>query len=114
MHDDTHRTLGTYTTKASFEKALFLLHEAGIPVIVHLILGLPGETRNDMLATADYIAHLPVSGVKLQLLHVLRDTELAARYQQNPFPIMEMEEYLSLVMDILERLPAPEMVPKDY
>ena len=60
-----------------------------VPVIVHVILGLPGETRADMLATIDYLSHKNIFGIKLQLLHVLRGTDLAAEYERGVFPVFQ-------------------------
>lgn len=109
IHGETHRKMSTYTSREAFEDAFFRLHAANIPVVVHLILGLPGETREMMMATLDYVAHLPVFGVKLQLLHILRGTELAAQYTLDPFPVFSLEEYCDLVIDCVERL-SPEIV----
>ncbi|MFQ5912866.1 MAG: TIGR01212 family radical SAM protein [Nitrospinota bacterium] len=75
----------------------------------HVILGLPGETREDMLNTARFVASLPLDGVKIHLLHVLRGTPLEAQYRRGEFRLLEMEEYAGLVCDFLELLP-PEMV----
>ncbi|MDD6505272.1 MAG: TIGR01212 family radical SAM protein [Lachnospiraceae bacterium] len=109
IHEKTHSRMSTYTSRESFEDAFFRLHASNIPVVVHLILGLPGETREMMMATLDYVAHLPVFGVKLQLLHVLRGTELATQYTLEPFPFFSLEEYCDLVIDCVERL-SPEIV----
>ena len=81
------------------------LQEAGLAVITHVILGLPGETKKDMLATVDYLARSSIQGIKLQLLHVLRDTDLALLYERDPFPLFSLEEYCSLIVDCIERLP---------
>lgn len=109
IHEETHRKMSTYTRREAFEDAFSRLHAANIPVVVHLILGLPGETREMMMATLDYVAHLPVFGVKLQLLHILRGTRLAARYAREPFPVFSLEEYCDLVIDCVERL-SPDIV----
>ena len=89
-----------------YEDALGRLRAAGIEVIVHVILGLPGESREDMLATIDYLAgeHRP-DGIKLQLLHVLEGTDLADDYRAGKFTCMEMGEYFDLLFECLRRLP---------
>ena len=89
-----------------YEDALRRLKAAGIEVIVHVILGLPGETREEMLATIDYLAgeHRP-DGIKLQLLHVLEGTDLADEYRAGKFRCMEMEEYFDLLFECLRHLP---------
>jgi hypothetical protein len=78
--------------------------ERGISVCVHLILGLPGESREDMLATAEEMARLKIDGVKLHLLHVLEGTPLGELYQQGQIEMFEMQEYVELAVDVIERL----------
>lgn len=80
-----------------FETAVQALHAIGIPVITHVILFLPGESEADMLATIRYLNTLPISGIKLQLLHVLAHTDLAEIYAQKPFYIPDMESYFQLL-----------------
>lgn len=87
-----------------FTDAVEKLHQLHIPVITHLILGLPGEDRTMILESVKSISGLPVSGVKLQLLHVLKGTDLADYYQHTGFPVFSMEEYVELVIDCLEYL----------
>lgn len=87
-----------------FTDAVEKLHQLHIPVITHLILGLPGEDRTMILESVKSISKLPVSGVKLQLLHVLKGTDLADYYQHTGFPVFSMEEYVELVIDCLEYL----------
>lgn len=94
---------------SQFLKGLEQLQSRGIRVCVHIILGLPGESKGEMLETAEAVAALPIQGIKIHLLHVLRGTPLAAIYSQEPFELMTKEDYVSLVVDILELLP-PEMV----
>ena len=109
IHNKTHAQLNTHTMVEQFDQAVANLHARGIPVIVHVILGLPGETKEMMLETISHIAHLPVDGIKLQLLHILKGTALAFEYEAKPFPLFELEEYCDFVIDCLELLP-PHMV----
>jgi hypothetical protein len=88
-----------------YDKAVYELDACGISVITHVILGLPGETAEDMYATIDHIAALPVSGVKLQMLHILKGTDLAEYYEEHPFHVLTMEEYIDVLMGCLERIP---------
>ncbi len=81
----------------------------GLDLCAHVILGLPGETRDDMLATADALAALSIQGVKIHNLHVVRDTPLERQYQAGTARMLEFDEYVSLVCDFLERL-RPDMV----
>ena len=84
-----------------FEKAVRNLKELSIQVIVHLILGLPGETKSQVLQSVSYVTALQVNGIKLQLLHVLKDTDLA----HYSFHVLTKEEYIDLVISCLEIIP---------
>ena len=92
-----------------FETAVRNLRERGIEVIVHTILGLPGESQEDILATMKYLNHRDIQGIKLQLLHVLKNTDLAALYEQKTFDILSLEEYIDIVITCLEVL-SPDIV----
>lgn len=92
-----------------FEQAVHMLREAGIEVIVHVILGLPGENRKQILETIDYLNGMDIQGIKLQLLHVLEDTDLAEDYRKNRFHVLEEEEYVDLVTACIARL-RPDIV----
>lgn len=88
-----------------FEDAYKRLKEAGITVVVHVILGLPGETRDMMLETVDYLGAIPADGIKLQLLHILKRTRLAEMYEKEPFKVFSLEEYTDLIVECIARLP---------
>ena len=88
-----------------YDEAVKRLSNSGIEVITHVILGLPGETHDEMLETVRYVGHSGVQGIKLQLLHVLRGTDLAVDYEKGLFECMTPEEYVSLVCDCIELLP---------
>ena len=106
IHAETARYIRRGYPLPVYEDAVARLKSAGISVITHVILGLPGESREMMLETIDYLGgpHRP-DGVKLQLLHVLEGTDLAADWRAGKFACMEMEEYFDLLCDCLERLP---------
>ena len=106
IHPETARYIRRGYGLECYEDALRRLRAAGITVIVHVILGLPGETREMLLQTIDYLAgeHRP-DGIKLQLLHVLEGTDLAMEYRAGKFRTMEMEEYFDLLCQCLLRLP---------
>ena len=87
-----------------FEDAVRKLNGLSIPVIVHVILGLPGESQQDMLATVEYLNTFRIFGIKLQLLHVLEGTDLAKDYEARAFETMTMDEYIDMVIRCLERL----------
>jgi len=95
-----------------FEEAITNLHAREIPVIVHLILGLPGESHEDMLASVSYLNSLPIWGVKLQLLHILKGTDLADIYLANPDFICSFKDkndYIVTLIDCIELL-RPDIV----
>ena len=92
-----------------FDAAVKNLKAMGVTVIVHQILGLPGETPEMMAAASRYIGDSGADGIKLHLLHVLRNTDLAAEWQAGRVRTMELEEYISLLELCLQNLP-PEMV----
>lgn len=93
-----------------FEDTLSRLKRAGIPVTVHIIVGLPGESRADYIKCAEYLADRQVEGVKIQLLHVLRGTDLAADYEAGLFSTMERGDYIRTVVDMLELLPPDTVI----
>ena len=92
-----------------FTRAVEALSMRQIPVIAHIILGLPGETEAQMYETAAFLNTLPVFGVKLQLLHILRGTDLATEYLRGNVKILEQDEYITIVTGALERL-SPRIV----
>ena len=85
-----------------FDQAVKELEARGIEIIVHTILGLPGETADMMLDTVRYVNSTPAAGIKLQLLHILKHTDLADYYQHTGFHILTMNEYVDLVIRCLE------------
>ena len=107
VHDRTAARLNRGYPLSTFAAAYARLKAAGLTVVVHLIFGLPGESRADMLDTVRYVAGLspPVDGVKLQMLHVLKGTALGDRYEAEPFPLLSLEEYASLTAESLRILP---------
>lgn len=105
IHSDTSRFIRSGFTLECFHQAVLELHQRGIPSIVHVILGLPGESAAQMLETVSHVGRLPVFGIKLQLLHVLSGTDLGALYRERPFPLFTQEEYCEMVCRCLELLP---------
>lgn len=105
IHKNTHDRLNTHTTVDLFDAAVEKLQARDILVIAHVILGLPGETKEMMLETVAHVASLHVFGIKLQLLHILKGTKLAEEYESSPFPLFDLEEYCDFVIDCVELLP---------
>ncbi len=104
IHEDTARYIRRGYPLSCFEDAFERLQGEGLETIVHTILGLPGESREDILKTMDYLSRKQIQGIKLQLLHVLQGTDLAADYLAGKFQVLDREEYLDLVADCLEHL----------
>lgn len=107
MHDATAARMNRGYPLPVFEDALRNLKREGIEVIVHVIFGLPGETRQDMLQTIRYLASLQPGpdGIKIQMLNILRGTRLGQEYEEAPFPLLSLEEYTDLVADSIRILP---------
>lgn len=88
----------------NFALAVENLKKRGIKVVVHIINGLPYETKEDMLNTVKFLNALGIDGIKIHMLHILKGTELANMYQKKPFPILSKEEYIDIVVEQLEYL----------
>lgn len=97
IHAETAEYIRRGYPLSIFDAAVRNLRAEGIQVIVHVILFLPGETEEMMLDTIRYLNRSDIQGIKLQLLHILRGTDLARDYEQTPFHIPDMEEYIRLL-----------------
>ena len=86
-------------------EAMKKLKERNIETVTHIILGLPGETRDDMRASVKFAADAGTDGIKLQLLHIIRGTKLHQLYLDKPFHIMSKDEYTDTVIDMIENMP---------
>ena len=128
IHERTAKRIHRGYPLQVFEESFRKLKESGLTVIVHVIFGLPGETKEDMLATVKYLAGLfkeyrcrkagtagpgataagpqCFDGVKLQMLQILKGTEIAEEYLREPFPLFSLEEYTELVKESVRLLPA--------
>ncbi len=95
-----------------FEKAYYELKKKGIEVIVHVILGLPDESAEDMYETVKYLASLKpeLDGVKLHLLHILKNTRLEKEYKVSPFKILSLKEYTEILVNCLKILPESTVI----
>ncbi|HEV3238339.1 MAG TPA: TIGR01212 family radical SAM protein [Gemmataceae bacterium] len=121
IHDRSLEWMNRGDRVDSFYDAVSRCQGRGLDLCAHVILGLPGESHDDMMATANVLASLPIQGVKIHNLHVVHDTPLEAMYQAGEIKLFEFEEYVQTVCDFVERLPA-EMVlhrlngdaPPDY
>jgi radical SAM protein (TIGR01212 family) len=113
IHESTANHIRRGYPLPTFFEAYQNLKEAGLTVIAHVILGLPGETRDMILETVNYLGHLGehgIDGIKLQLLHVLKGTDLAAEYEKGLVPVYTLEEYVDLVIDCIALLPTEVVI----
>ena len=104
IHEETALLIRRGYSLDVFEEAVANLKRIHIPVIVHVILGLPHETPQMMLETCNYLNTMHIDGIKLQLLHVLKNTALAKLYEAKAFEVLDFEEYINIVIDCLEIL----------
>lgn len=111
-HDGTLVAINRKHDVAAFETAVRATAGRRIHICTHIILGLPGETADHMRATAEFIARLPIDGVKLHLLYVVKRTPMADLYQTGTYRCLEQDEYVDLVCDVLERLPGHVVIQR--
>ena len=90
---------------AVYDEAVRKLKAAGIKVIVHVIIGLPGETLQDMRETVKYVVDSGADGIKLQLLHILKGTDLADEYYAGRVRVLSMDEYISVIRELVKLIP---------
>lgn len=88
-----------------YDKAVRDLKKIGVNVVVHVILGLPNESENDMLETVKYVCESGANGIKLQLLHVIDSTDLAKDYEKGLFKTLEFDEYVNLIVKCVKIIP---------
>lgn len=104
IHSNTARLIRRGYELSCFDEAVSNLRQLHIDVIVHTILGLPGEGRSQVLETISYLNKAGIQGIKLHLLHILKGTDLAVLFESGGCPVMSMEEYVDLIILCLEQL----------
>ena len=109
IHESTATLIRRGYPLSVFNEAVRNLNKIHIPVIVHVILGLPFENMQMMLETCNYLNSMNISGIKLQLLHVLKNTDLVELFENKSFEILEFEEYINIIISCLEIL-SPDIV----
>ena len=109
IHDSTAKFIRRGCSLRDYDRAIKELGKRNIKVVTHLILGFPEESRKEMLDSVKYVAATNTWGIKLHLLYIQKGTDLYRYYTENPFKMLSMQEYISLVADSIEYLP-PEMV----
>ena len=104
IHDKTSKLINRCHSLEEFESMVKKLRERKINVVVHIINGLPYETKEMMLETVKYLNNLDIQGIKIHMLHVLKNTKLANMYEEEKFPILTKDEYIDIVVNQLELL----------
>lgn len=104
IHEKTSHLINRCHDLICFEEAVNNLRKRKIDVVVHIINGLPYETKEDMIETVKYLNKLDIQGIKIHMLHILKDTALANLYQKEKFKVLTKEEYIDIVVDQLEYL----------
>lgn len=105
INDKTARLINRGYNLNVFEESLEKLRKRGIDVVVHTIFGLPGESKEDMLKTIDYIAHKDIKGIKIHLLHLMKDTPLVNLYHSGKLNFLDEKQYIDLICESITRLP---------
>jgi radical SAM protein, TIGR01212 family len=109
IHDRTLKSINRGHTFDDFLNAVKLTKKFDIPICAHVILGLPGETRSDIMATAKKLSELKIEGVKIHLLHILKGSKLEELYNKGEIRLLEQDEYVELVREFLNNLP-PDII----
>lgn len=109
IHEKTTKLINRGHDLECFTNMVKELRKRNINVVVHIINGLPYETKEMMLETVEYLNKLDIQGIKIHMLHIIKDTRLANLYNQEKFHILTKEEYIDIVIEQLERL-RPEII----
>lgn len=105
INDDVARKINRGYKLEVFEDAINRLKDRNIDFVVHSIFGLPGESKDDMLKTVDYIAHSGAKGIKFHLLHLMKNTPLVKLYEKGELEFLSQEEYIDLICKSIMRIP---------
>lgn len=104
IHEDTAKLINRCHSLNQFEEMVKKLRKRNIEVVVHIINGLPYETKEMMIETVKYLNHLDINGIKIHMLNIVKDTPLATLYQEKKFKVLSKEEYIDIVIQQLEYL----------
>ena len=110
VNEATAKAFNRGYTLDIFEKTYDELKKRNFEVIVHMILGLPGESEEDMYATAKYLSKKHIDGIKIHGLHILKGTRIAIEYENSPFKIMSLKEYTQVLISCLNLLPKDTVI----
>ena len=109
IHEDTARYIRRGYDLSVYDKAVANLHKIGVNVVTHLIIGLPGESKEDMLRSVEYVCKM-TDGIKLQLLHILRGTDLESEYTSGKIKELTLEEYTDIIKSCVKIIPKSVVV----
>lgn len=105
IHEESAKYIRRGYTLDVYDDAVKRLKAIGVNIVVHIILGLPNESKNDMLESVAYVCRSGINGIKLQLLHILKDTDLAEEYEKGNVRVLEFDEYLDIIKSCVEIIP---------
>ncbi len=105
IHEDTAKYIRRGYTLDAYDRAVKELIKINVNIVVHLIIGLPFETKSDMLESVKYVCESGANGIKLQLLHILKGTDLEEEYRQGKFKALEFDEYIDIIRDCVDIIP---------
>ncbi|MBR3645712.1 MAG: TIGR01212 family radical SAM protein, partial [Lachnospiraceae bacterium] len=105
IHEETAKYINRGYSLNVFDDAVSKLNKLNIDIVVHVILGLPFENKTDMLDTVKYVCSKNIQGIKLQLLHVLKNTPLTLEYEKGVFRTLDLDEYVNLIGECLKIIP---------
>ena len=111
-NNNTLKNIKRGHTKEEFEECINKLHKSNIFVVAHIINGLPNETEEDMLNTIDFLNKLNIEGLKIHMLFIEKNTEIANMYLNNEFHLLEKDEYIDIVIKQLERLDSKVVIER--
>lgn len=109
IHEDTAKYIRRGYELSVYDDAVRRLHKAGLNVVTHLIIGLPNETKDDMLKSVEYVCNV-TDGIKLQLLHILKGTDLEAQYNDGKIKTLTLDEYCDIICDCIKIIPKSVVV----
>lgn len=104
IHENTAKYIRRGYQLSVYDDAVRRLHKAGLNVVTHLIIGLPNETKDDMLKSVEYVCKV-TDGIKLQLLHILKGTDLEEQYNDGKIKVLTLDEYCDIICDCIKIIP---------
>ena len=109
IHEDSAKYIRRGYELSVYDDAVRRLHKAGLNVVTHLIIGLPNETKEDMLKSVEYVCNV-TDGIKLQLLHILKGTDLEEQYNAGKIKVLTLDEYCDIICDCIKIIPTNVVV----